>query len=130
MVSHTSPDSLRMPPHAVGDRLPWVTVQHSLMLLCNILARGDWTRDGRARHVWDERRQCPTGAWPGQDHARREGDLLWGGSRWNGAGVHHRYCPSYTIPPLLCSGQTAYSPAARAPGGVIPHVFFLGPSVL
>src|SRR4029453_2451134 len=25
-----------------------------------------------------ERRQCPTGAWPGQDHARREGDLLWG----------------------------------------------------
>ena len=23
MVSHTSPDRLRMPPHAVGDRLPW-----------------------------------------------------------------------------------------------------------
>ena len=76
MVSHISPDSLRMPPHAVGDRLPW----GDCPALSYAISLPEAT--GRGTVVLgtygDERQQCPTGAWLGPDHARREGDLLWG----------------------------------------------------
>jgi len=79
MVSHTSPDSLRMPPPAVGDRLPWgdcPALSYALVQYpCQ--RRLDEGRSCSARV--GARAAVSYGAWPGQDHARRKGDVLWGG---------------------------------------------------